>query len=68
MKHRGVGGIREEATLKANINATFGLGHERVYSGQHGQLLRPGGQPLSEDQLIWMIETETLYMLSTLEF
>lgn len=33
-KLRGVGGIREEAALKANINATFGIGHERVYGGQ----------------------------------
>ena len=48
-KLRGVGGIREEAALKANINATFGIGHEPVYSGQVAQLIRPRGQVLPED-------------------
>lgn len=61
---RGKGGLREEAALVSNINATFGLSHEEALR----RFIRPGAQALSDDDLAEFAAVHSLFVFSTLEF
>ena len=63
-KLQGTGGVREEATLAGNINATFGLSHEDAYR----RFIRPGAQALANDELAELAAVHSFYVFSTLEF